>query len=69
MSNRRPNDREPGPVCRTTGGFPCVDGPLVGEFHQRGESFEFEGSRIGLADGAYRLVGNVYRWKPDKPSR
>ena len=50
-------------ACSETIGFPCVDGPLVGEFHRRGESFEFEGSRIGLEDGTYRLVGGSYVWR------
>jgi hypothetical protein len=61
MSNQR--DRERQPVCRTTTGYPCVDGPLVGEFHDQGESFEFEGSWIGSKDGTYRLVGGSYLWQ------
>ncbi len=52
------------PVCKSTIGFPCVDGPLVGEFHQQGEAFEHEGSQIGLEDGTYRLVGGSYVWQP-----
>ena len=51
-------------ACSETIGFPCVDGPLVGEFHQQGEVFELEGSRIGLEDGTYRLVGGSYVWSP-----
>ena len=61
LSNQPDDDREP--VCRTTVGFPCVDGPLVGEFHQRGESFAPESSQGGLKDGTYRLVGRVYVWE------
>ena len=61
MSSKENAGREP--VCRTTAGFPCVDGPLVGEFHQQGESFEVEGSRAGLEDGTYRLVGGSYVWQ------
>jgi hypothetical protein len=57
-----PQDHDSQPVCSTTIGFPCVDGPLVGEFHQRGEWFEFEGLRIRLG-GAYRLVGWRYVWQ------
>jgi hypothetical protein len=61
MKDHHDNDA---PVCSTTAGFPCVDGPLVGEFHQRGEAFEFEGSRVGYDAGMYRLVGAAYVWCP-----
>lgn len=56
MTTKRDDTDRKG-VCSETIGFPCVDGPLVGEFHQQGESFEFDGSRLGLEDGTYRLAG------------
>jgi hypothetical protein len=46
--------------CRATIGFPCVDGPLVGEFHQQGESFEIDGA--GLESGTYVLHDGRYVW-------
>jgi hypothetical protein len=62
MSNER--NRDDLPVCRTTVGFPCVDGPLVGEFHQQGDAFEFDGACAGLESGWYRLHNAVYVWEP-----
>jgi hypothetical protein len=63
--------QDPGsqPVCRTTAGFPVVDGPLVGEFHDQGESFEFSGSLVGSEDGTYRLVGGTYVWTAEHRER
>lgn len=54
--NRQPDD------CRATVGFPCVDGPLVGEFHQQGESFRFDGEE----SGTYRLTKGAYVWDADR---
>ncbi len=36
----------------------------MGKFRQWGESFEFEGSKIGLEVGTYRLAGSSYIWQP-----
>ena len=54
-TNRQPDD------CRATIGFPCVDGPLVGEFCQQGELFRVDGEE----SGTYRLAKGVYVWQPD----
>ena len=62
MTTKR-NSADRKSACSETIGFPCVDGPLVGEFHQRGEAFEFEGSYIGLEDGTYHLAGGSYVWR------
>jgi hypothetical protein len=53
--NRQPDD------CRATIGSPCVDGPLVGEYHQQGKSFRFDGEERGT----YHLRNGIYVWEPD----
>lgn len=47
----------------------CVNGPLAGETHERGPSFEFDGRLIGEESGTYRLVDGMYCWEADPPSK
>jgi len=42
---------------------PVADGPLRGESHALGESFEYEGHYLGQEDGTYRLLEGEYRWE------
>jgi hypothetical protein len=41
----------------------CIDGPLAGECHDQGPSFEFDGRALGEEGGNYRLVDGEYRWE------
>jgi hypothetical protein len=41
----------------------CVDGPLRGEFHDRGPRFSFDGALIGAESGTYSLEDGQYRWQ------
>jgi len=49
--------------------YPCADGPLRGELHDRGPKFFFDGRLAGMQRGFYMLVDGEYRWKPESPSR
>jgi len=40
----------------------CIDGPLAGERHDQGPSFEFDGRAIGEESGFYTLKDGEYRW-------
>ena len=41
----------------------CIDGPLIGETHDKGPSFEFDGRERGLESGTYLLVNGEYCWQ------
>ena len=47
----------------------CIDGPLAGETHDRGPSFEFDGQELGLESGVYGLVDGMYCWESEQPCR
>jgi hypothetical protein len=49
--------------------YPCADGPLRGELHDRGPRFFFDGRVAALQSGFYTLVDGEYRWQADPPRR
>jgi hypothetical protein len=49
--------------------YRCADGPLRGEYHDRGPRFVFDGRPIGLGSGVYVLRDGEYRWQVDRPAR